>query len=57
MKTEKQIEDMKSHISDNISKLQERLSECKDEFSYNTISIEIKKLTAQYNILLEVLNG
>ena len=55
MKTEKQIEDMKSHISDNISKLQERLSECKDEFSYNTISIEIKKLMAQYNILLEVL--
>ena len=55
MKTEKQIEDMKNEISQKISKLQERLSECKDEFSYNTISIEIKKLMAQYNILLEVL--
>lgn len=55
MKTEKQIEDMKSEISQSISKLQERLSECKDEFSYNTINVEVKKLMAQYNILLEVL--
>ena len=57
MKAQAEIEKIKFDISEKISKYQERLTECKDEFTYNLISIEIKILMGQYNILLEVLNG
>lgn len=57
MKTQAEIEKIKFDISEKISKYQERLTECKDEFTYNLISVEIKILMGQYNILLEVLNG
>ena len=57
MKTQAEIEKIKFDISEKISKHQERLTECKDEFTYNLISIEIKILMGQYNILLDVLNG
>lgn len=55
MKTEREIEEMKFDISEKIESLQVKLRDCKCEFSYNTVSTEIKKLMAQYNILLEVL--
>lgn len=57
MKTQAEIEKIKFDISEKISKYQERLTKCKDEFTYNLISTEIKTLMGQYNILLEVLNG
>ena len=55
MKTEQEIEKMKFDITEKIESLQVKLRDCKCEFSYNTVSVEIKKLMAQYNILLEVL--
>ena len=55
MKTQQEIEKMKFDISEKIESLQVKLRECKCEFTYNTVSVEIKKLMAQYNILLKVL--
>lgn len=55
MKTQAEIEKIKFNISEKISKYQERLIECKDEFTYNLINKDIKILMGQHNILLEVL--
>lgn len=55
MKTQQEIEAMKYALSDEITRLQGRLNDVRDEFSYNIVNHKIKALMAQYNILLEVL--
>ncbi|QHJ79190.1 MAG: hypothetical protein [Caudoviricetes sp.] len=55
MKTQHEIELMKSDIESKISKLQDRYIDCITPQDSWRISDQILQLKAQYNILLEVL--
>lgn len=55
MKTQQEIEEMKNEIQQRINSKEDMLREGVPYMDYEEISIEIKQLMAQYNILLEVL--
>ena len=57
MKSEQQLLETKERIDKRIKETQERMNNCVSEFQYGIYRDENIKLIAQYNLLIDILNG